>query len=242
MVAICCPDAVSHRGYDATHMSSGPSLKTLKILFALSGNRCAAPGCENPIVAAATPFDEAAVIGHIAHIVARSSDGPRGVREFPQAQLHDESNLILLCGHHHSLVDAQNATFTVDELRSWKVLHRQALEPVSSSLGTGSYVSPDLVEDQYLDTEIVILLRGTNLFDAPVYSYLRLVGRDLKRMFGDMEAGRNFKPSDYGTVLLAGQDMPSPEITAFMNETYDLVDVDAPLAPRSVTAPIGKQS
>ncbi len=80
------------------------------------------------------------------------------------------------------------------------------------------------------------------MFDAPVYSYLRLVGRDLKRMFGDMEAGRNFKPSDYGTVLLAGQDMPSPEITAFMNETYDLVDVDAPLAPRSVTAPIGKQS
>src|ERR1700687_1640546 len=101
----------------------GLSLKTLKVLFAQSRNRCAAPDCENPIIADATQFDKAAVLGKVAHIVARSADGPRGNPDFSRDQLHDESNLILLCGHHHSLVDAQAATYTVDELRHWKATH-----------------------------------------------------------------------------------------------------------------------
>lgn len=101
-------------------MPSGPSERTLKVLFAQSRNRCAAPGCEQPVIAPATSFDSAAPVAQIAHIVARSAAGPRGDPSFPSDQLHDESNLILLCGHHHALVDAQCSTFTVDELRRWK--------------------------------------------------------------------------------------------------------------------------
>ena len=101
-------------------MPSRPSERTLKILFAQSRNHCAAPGCEQPVVAQATSFDDAAPVAQIAHIVARSDKGPRGDPKFSSAQLHDESNLILLCGHHHALVDAQDSTFTVDELRRWK--------------------------------------------------------------------------------------------------------------------------
>ena len=53
------------------------SLKTHKMLWGRSGNRCAFPGCGQVLVAAeegATP----AVVGFETHIVARANDGPRG--------------------------------------------------------------------------------------------------------------------------------------------------------------------
>lgn len=104
-------------------MSTSPSVATLKILFAQSRNRCAAPDCTNEIVASGTPVDAPTVVGQVAHIVARSPDGPRGDANFSRAKLHDESNLILLCAHHHSIVDAQDSTYTVEELRRWKKQH-----------------------------------------------------------------------------------------------------------------------
>lgn len=92
----------------------------LKILFAYSGNRCAFPGCSHPIVADATGEDDAAVIGHIAHIVASSDTGPRADRTIPMSERDHHTNLILLCGHHHALVDSQESTYTVEDLRAWK--------------------------------------------------------------------------------------------------------------------------
>jgi len=109
-------------------MSTSPSLATLKVLFAQSRNLCAAPNCRNKIVAPGTPVDEPAVVGQVAHIVARSPDGPRGDLNFPAAELHDEANLILLCAHHHSLVDAQDSTYTVEDLRRWKRQHQMVDE------------------------------------------------------------------------------------------------------------------
>jgi tetratricopeptide (TPR) repeat protein len=98
-------------------------MATLKVLFAQSRNRCAAPDCRNEIVSPGTPVDAPAVVGQVAHIVARSPDGPRGDPSFPIALLHEESNLILLCAHHHSIVDTQDSTYTVEELQRWKLRH-----------------------------------------------------------------------------------------------------------------------
>jgi len=74
-------------------------------------------------VAPGTPVDAPAVVGQVAHIVARSPDGPRGDPNFSKVELHNESNLILLCAHHHSIVDSQDSTYTVEELRRWKEQH-----------------------------------------------------------------------------------------------------------------------
>jgi hypothetical protein len=92
----------------------------------------------------------------------------------------------------------------------------------------GKHVSPDLVADEYLDTEIVILLQGTNLFGNPVYSYLKLLGKALKEMFTKMQRGENFKPSDFGTVLAAGTGYPSEEVRKEMKDEYNLIDVGPP--------------
>ncbi len=91
--------------------------------------------------------------------------------------------------------------------------------------GFGKYVSPDLVDDEFLDTEIIILLQGTNLYGDQVYAYLKLIGSDLKNLFAKMQAGENFKPTDYGTVLASGSGVPSQEIRVEMREKYNMIDV-----------------
>jgi tetratricopeptide (TPR) repeat protein len=102
------------------------SSRDIKLLFALSGNRCAFPRCDNPIVADATARDDAEVVGHIAHIVASSDAGPRSDPGMSAAERDREPNLLLLCAHHHAVVDAQASTYTVDDLRRWKQAHRRA--------------------------------------------------------------------------------------------------------------------
>ncbi len=103
-----------------------------------------------------------------------------------------------------------------------------------STPGFGKHVAPDLVSDEYLETEVVILLQGTNLFGDRVYSYLQLLGNALKEMFARMQAGENFKPADYGTVLAAGRGEPPEEVRKEMKEKYDMIDVPTP-KPRPIS-------
>lgn len=104
--------------------------------------------------------------------------------------------------------------------------------------GFGRKVSPDLVDDQFLDVEIVILLQGNNLFGDQVYSYLQLTGRNLKDMFVKMQAGDNFKPADFGTVLQAGRGEPTQSVKDEMAATYNMIEVPPPkVAPVSFFQP-----
>ena len=143
-------------------MASEPSTRTLKILFAQSRNRCAAPDCQHPVIADATSLDGAAPVAQVAHIVARNPDGPRGDPNFPPDQLHDEANLILLCGHHHALVDAQNSTFTVEELRRWKAALRES-EPAARHLVNEA---TEKVRDLRRDEAAALFEQATEATDA----------------------------------------------------------------------------
>lgn len=91
-----------------------------KRLFALSGNECAFPGCREPV--STHPDGRSPVtLGEIAHIVAKSRQGPRG-RSDPRGDGRIE-NLILLCEKHHKLVDADPQVFSVGVLRKMKADH-----------------------------------------------------------------------------------------------------------------------
>jgi hypothetical protein len=97
-----------------------------------------------------------------------------------------------------------------------------------SASGFGKFVSPELVSDEFLDAEVVLLMQGTNLFGDLIYSYLKASGRNLKLMFGKMQKGDNFLPSDFGTVLAAGRGEPTEEVREEMRATYNMVDVPMP--------------
>jgi hypothetical protein len=73
-------------------------------------------------VADATGGDEAAALGEAAHIVAANHEGPRGKEPGPH-RIHGYENLILLCAHHHGLIDRQTNSHAVETLRTWKAEH-----------------------------------------------------------------------------------------------------------------------
>ncbi len=95
--------------------------RDLKLLFGKSGMFCAFPACRARLLAPGTAVDDEAVLGHIAHIVAHADSGPRADASFPAAERDHYPNLVLLCRNHHGLVDAQASTYTVEEMRCWKL-------------------------------------------------------------------------------------------------------------------------
>jgi len=94
--------------------------RDLNLLFARSAGLCAFPGCRTLCIADATELDREAIFGEIAHIVAHGDRGPRCDPSFPDELRDRYDNLILLCANHHTIVDAQDSTYTKEDLRSWK--------------------------------------------------------------------------------------------------------------------------
>jgi hypothetical protein len=80
--------------------SKGPSERTIKRLFALSGNRCAFPRCQTALIQGDT------VVGQVCHIKAANPGGSRYDAQQTNAERHSFENLILMCGTHHTVIDA----------------------------------------------------------------------------------------------------------------------------------------
>ncbi len=97
------------------------TLTTIKKLFLLSCNQCAAPDCNNILLAR----DETTVTAKICHIEAAS---PKGARYNPQMTDDDRrhfNNLFLLCDECHCIIDNKEneKKFSVQLLKEWKRNH-----------------------------------------------------------------------------------------------------------------------
>ena len=99
------------------------SWKTLKKLFALSGNQCAHPECAVPVIWPATEKSSDIIMGEICHIYAVSEDGPRGKSGLANNELNSPENLILFCPNHHTIVDKQYEDYPAEKLVRWKREH-----------------------------------------------------------------------------------------------------------------------
>ncbi len=96
--------------------------RDLIVLWGRAAGRCSHPECKRAVVAEAKEDAEAAAVGEAAHIVAPGPDGPRGGEKAPE-RIHGYENLILLCAHHHAIVDRQASAHPVEKLRAWKAEH-----------------------------------------------------------------------------------------------------------------------
>jgi len=79
-----------------------PTPDTLRQLYLLSGNRCAMPGCQNLVI-----DGNGVVVGHICHIRAAMPDGARFDANMTNEERRQASNLLLLCGGHHTQIDSR---------------------------------------------------------------------------------------------------------------------------------------
>lgn len=125
----------------------GPSLTTFKRLFALCGNRCAFPECSAPIAE-----ESGTITGEICHINAASPGGPRFDPAQSDGERHAASNLILLCGRHHKIVDAEPEKYTAQNLIALKRSHEHA--GIVEVTPFGAKVAAGLLE-RYAKVEIL---------------------------------------------------------------------------------------
>lgn len=96
------------------------TVKTRKILWSKSGNRCAI--CKHELVKNLENENSNFILGEECHIISSKTNGPRG--KINQLNNYDTyENLILLCANDHKLIDEYPETFTVDILNSLKINH-----------------------------------------------------------------------------------------------------------------------
>jgi hypothetical protein len=146
-------------------MPGSYSDRTLKTLFMLAGQYCAFPGCTTATYRISADTADVVILGEIAHIRSSSNAGPRADPDLPQAMRDDYTNLIVLCAHHHSLVDRLDAEYTVDQLLGWKAAAERA---VSERLAIGQ-ASVSFTELQMICTafEAGVMQPSTGMVAVP---------------------------------------------------------------------------
>jgi len=93
--------------------------KTIKRLFAVSGNRCAFPRCKIPLIDKMS----GKVTGKVCHIKAKNSGGPRYDPNQSDEERDAFENLLLMCPIHHDVIDADPESYTVSRLKEIKTGH-----------------------------------------------------------------------------------------------------------------------
>ena len=94
--------------------------KTLRLLYAHSGNCCAFEGCHLPIFE-----DDGTLTGECCHIEAFSSNGPRYNERQTDEERNGYDNLVLMCPRHHKIIDSHPEQYSVEKLKSIKDTHEK---------------------------------------------------------------------------------------------------------------------
>jgi len=93
--------------------------KTLKHLFALTGNQCAFPCCEHEL------FVDDLFVAQVCHIFPANEKWPRFNPNRTDEENRDFSNLLVLCYKHHKLVDNPDKPFTSNKMLEIKLTHEK---------------------------------------------------------------------------------------------------------------------
>jgi len=100
-------------------------VKTRKILWSKSGNRCAF--CKKHLVQKFEVSNANFIVGEECHIISSKENGPRG-KVTKLGDYDDNDNLILLCANDHKLIDDFPETFTLELLVNLKNNHEKWVE------------------------------------------------------------------------------------------------------------------
>ena len=206
---------------------AGPSVATVKRLFAVSGNRCAFPGCEERLV------DEAggSIMGEVCHIKAKSPDGPRYDAQQTDEERHGFRNLVLLCPTHHARVDRDPDKYTVEKLLEIKAQHE--------ALYAGGAEPSDDVARQFLPQfgELLERLKQLLAQDPTLAARLAAITGD-GNVVGDHNVATVTKQSagDYGiqigqlNLTLSPDQLRSLPVSAVSASPLPALPVSAPTA------------
>ncbi|MDE3060772.1 MAG: hypothetical protein KGJ06_07160 [Pseudomonadota bacterium] len=92
--------------------------------------------------------------------------------------------------------------------------------PNAISKNTANADLSELFKDEFA----VILLQGKNLFGDKIYSYLKVGMGQIKELYAALQSGKDFTPSDFGTVVAAGKGDPPEDVKAEIATTYKMLE------------------
>ena len=129
-----------------------------RLLLADSGGYCANPLCPSPYLFRLdeqhrVDEDHVPSVAQMAHLIAVSPAGPRGLPPLAPGETDRYENLVLLCANCHTLVDDMRAIgkYSVEWLRQWKSEHRRRVRD--------EFEAPPVADRAELNAEIGKLLR-----------------------------------------------------------------------------------
>lgn len=125
------------------------------LLFVRSGGRCEFDGC-NKYLLEHHVTRSLGVYGQMAHVVAFRRDGPRG-QEMLKKDIHDPSNLMLLCGGCHKEVDGRPARYSRLVLEGYKAAH-EARVRAATGMGPDRQTAVLILQARIGDQTVAVTL------------------------------------------------------------------------------------
>ena len=118
----------------------------------MSGNRCAFPRCESPLVDPSS----GSIIGEICHIKGEKPGAKRYNENQPNRERQAFENLILMCGSHHKVIDDDDKTYTVQKLVQAKKKHErgQPCVPPLTDRQAAKFISKTV---NYIDSSVSVV-------------------------------------------------------------------------------------
>lgn len=109
------------------------SPKTRSVIWGKGAGHCYFPGCNQSLIGDLVAGNEDGNFGFVAHIVAETPGGPRG-DPIRSPLLQDEpSNLMLMCGVHHKLIDVDEVDgYPEQRLLEIKAAHEDRISIVAA--------------------------------------------------------------------------------------------------------------
>lgn len=106
-----------------------PSNPVIAEVWNICGARCSFNGCNKYLLQDELTTNKVR-LAQVAHIVARSVNGPRGSYNLPIEDRNNISNLMLACPEHHKLIDAKEKEneYPVELLREYKNKHESRIK------------------------------------------------------------------------------------------------------------------
>lgn len=151
-------------------MSRGksPSEFTIRRLIANCAGNCEYPGCKERLFwdnVSNKEFNNS----YIAHIIASNPNGPRGDKQLSHKLSAELSNLMLMCGTHHKLIDTQVETFPVRTLQKMKKDYEAKVERVLNALN--KHETNIVTFKAKIKNQIDVYIEYKKVVDAVLNSY-----------------------------------------------------------------------
>lgn len=165
----------AHRDMVARNYSD----KTLKTIFAASGNRCAFPGCDRRLVVLEDDVTDQIVLGEVAHIVGLKKGSARWRASLSDEDRNAPKNLVVLCGDHHKIIDSPSNDRKYSEVvvRRMKHEHERIHSDRPSEVAAKRMVQETLTSSMLLVEGLPARLYSARCRETNPLSVVRLIQR-----------------------------------------------------------------